>query len=885
MANLKAIISKNVGTTLTAAYTNTSGADAALKAFNVNQIGDATTITSLTASGTDWTFQGAITALQDGNSGAGALMPYAIKLSTDTLLLLFNNFNYTSASSSTTLKAQIVKWDGTKYLAGAITTTNIPYQDPLTNGNARNLYISGVAVTPTKVCFVLRGTLYTFNISNNKVEDTFYSLNLTSTYGSSSANVLQIATVPNNTDKVVVMGGSTTITWITTAYNVTSSANPTIAGTSFTVGFACSAVSNPRSIGLHNRTTPTYMVAAFNTSTATSAQILTFTDATNTWAAASSATALSLGNSSVANGIQVIPLATDGSASFASVIFTFNSNTSQVVTSLTTSGTVVNSSPTQNFSVGTGAFASPAYFSYNLGSSKAILYGSNYLFGIDNTGAVTNLTANTTMNSGISLVLPFDSRPVYFYDNNTVDDTRLYSRTDLTETSFGSEVSTGNYVPFGEFNGKNMMWSDTAQCWFAVQGSVVYALSSTGTILAEKSLGYTLTGTSKVSGKVINVTPTGTIGIGLDTKGASANTLSSDVATNNRPCYFTYITSSSGGGLTSASALTTSIVTNITGGTRVAFYDLISYAISGVVKFVAATLTTNGTSSAQPQVLTFLPASFGTASISSTNGNNVWGGSLGSLTRNISLQFTTPVVGATSPFFRYIGTLMSNTTTSGYLAYTNPPVSAESSSGIFGLTAIDSTLDGGQKDVVSRTQSGMNAVSAYSTTGTSAYIWTNFANTEIANAAVTTTNRSCIDLAATQYAVTAAYTTGSGNASAPIYQYWLTNSTTTPSSSVTAGTSQKANINVNKTGLYSWSIFGAGVNLDAAAYGNQATTFTMSISDGTNEFFVTPDTGSAIAVDTQYRSTDVYYVPVGYSVKIKAGLPVQLDSMLEILEQ
>lgn len=887
MANLKAIISKNVGTTLTSAYTNTSGADAALKAFNVNHVGNATEIASVTASGNSYGFLGNSNIFM--SKAAGYCLPNIIKLSDNKLLLLTNMTYLYEAVSSSRVEAQIVEWDGSKYINYPTTELNISTAFFSTSG-IQGFGLYGVALTASKVAFVSNGNLYVITITNNVVDATVQSVAASAFYSTG----IKIQPVPGNTDKVILFNANAGITsFVAQAYNVPTGSTPTTAGSLFTV--MATPVNGARDFCLHRRTDPTYFFAGFTSSTAVSGTIATFTDATNTWTSTSStSTIVSSGVSSTNNPLVTIPLSTDGSSSYNTIVVIGNSS-SNFDTYPQTSGTSVSSV------VGTsiGANSNTANSSYpiayyNLGSRKAIITGCNWVHGINDSGTSTSLLGAGAAEdcSNIPLTLPFSSRPLYFYNTSGASYANLMGRTGLTDTTFGTYSDTGNFIQFGTPNGKAYAWSDTANCWFAIQGETLYALDINGNILAERKLNISSSTTSKHTAKVISIAPDGRIGVLSDGYGIATDGFSNidgTIQTSTTFCRFILFQTSTGTGITSSTQLssgTSSVTTFNTASQQPRkAADLILFNnSSGTLSFICCGLGWSTTAYFFWHVATVAAPNTSVTGQSSNFAVNI---TPDALYTNGNLILTTPTVsGSYDPYVRYVGSLMNSASSkTGYLNYTTTPASTSSIGAISTFTSLSTNSNDRYVPAVSRTQTGMSAILAPSGSANNLYLWTSYNNSSVNSAyTISSMTNSLKPEVITSQNLTLICNGASGSAAiTPFFQFWG-NTSTSPYASGTATSTSRSTFNISKSpDKYSLSINGNGVNSTYISAGAVATTFNLTINDGTNDFYAV--NAASIAVGSQYRAADVYYVPNGYSVKIQAGAPRQMDAMLEVLEQ
>lgn len=898
MANLKAIISKNVGTSLTTAYTNSTGQDAALKAFNVNHIGDSTApIFTEAGVGSTSGFLGNAISFVD-NSGQGYNIPYCVKLSEDKLLLLYSN-NYVYNTSDFTGEAQVVEWDGSKYInyPSARLNFNINYIGA-NNTNPEGLGIHAVALSSSKVAVVTNGGLYVLTITNNVVDATIQSLVLSSVFNTSSHNAIKIQPVPGNTNKVVLYGypaGSTT-SLIASAFNVPTGSAPTQAGSAQTVFTGVPGANYAFDFCLHRRIDPTYFFAGFTAAGTLSGSILTFNDATNAWTVAAASSAIYSG-ADTSNPVITVPLSTDGSSSYNTVVVTgVGAGAVQLRPFLQTSGTSINSSFGSGINLTSSiASGSRSLYWYNLGNRKAIIGSlANGVIGVDDSGTLTSLMPITPFDVGslATLILPFSSRPLYFYTPASADFANLLGRTGLTATGFGSVATTGNYIAYGTPNGKAYAWSSSANCWFAVQGETLYALDVNGNILAERKLNIASSLTQKVTAKAIAIAPNGNIGIASDAYlVAQDNTasLNGNMATGTPFARFTYVSTPSGitspTQITSASAPSSTFSTASSQPRKVG--DLIIAEDSaGVYHLVISGLgwSTNP----------FIGVYAATISAPTTAVNNQTRG-VGAATAvqaaytNSNLFVTSPfVTGSVGTSFIHVGaTFADPSQMTGYLSYTTTPAQTNNLGSIFTQTALSTSASDPYVPCVSRTQNGMSAIMGGSFSANSLYLWTSFNRTAVASAYTISsmTNSLKPEVLSAQNITIVCNGASATTAITPFFQLWGRTSTAPfASGNGTATSFAPLNIGLSPT-QYQLSVNGNGVNVTYSSPGSVNTQFYMAINNGTDDFYATGTSGSTIVAGNNYRSEDVYYVPAGGSVKIQANAPRQLDVMLEVLEQ
>ena len=559
MPTVKSVIVPDVSTTLTTAYTNSSGSGATLKAVNAIGTSDPQTWTTTTSVATEWTYFGTANPSFNGPTAntSGNNAPRAIQLTADRVLLLWTPANtHVGASNDylggTVLHSQIVEWTGTVYRAGPIVNVPLPfaYFNSQTVGlwttpdgisTPGSVVMKSALLSSTKVAIVLRYStgfhLLRLNISGNSVDQTNvvnFALSGATAFNATTAWDFDVAPVLGNANKVVVMGSNGT-NWRMQSYNVPDSGAITVNSLLFNTGLAhttyfCAMA--PLSASATGNTT-TYIIAA-NTSTnvTISLQNITFdsTTADGGVGFAGVGTVVTFATTTT-RGIVAQPTSGDATAN-AAVAYIDSVNNQNMYffrqTSLTqasnTATSVTLSSTSASRVLRTG---------FPWGTSRAVFLAEiNGLVAIDNTGTITSLvTATETTTTATSLThwYPFNSRPLY----TIADPTPFYvgrvpqfmSRTNLTSAiSVGTATFTGNYFPYGHIYNGNAAWSEKAQCWMVGQGGRIYAISDAGVVLNEVSL-YNLaqtisTNSTQVSIKQLAVTPQGKILALTDAQGS-----------------------------------------------------------------------------------------------------------------------------------------------------------------------------------------------------------------------------------------------------------------------------------------------------------------------------------------------------------------------------
>lgn len=908
MANLKAIINKTIGTTLTTAYTNTSGADAALKAFNVTLNNDAPTDNPSGAS--DWSFLGGLGVMNGGTEAGGFGVPITIRLSADRVLLLWNQKTINNAASQmgadadgSILYTQIVEYQTNKYVAGPITLVSMPaaiFRNPTSSGTsiaANSMwntgggagvsasFVQGVALTPTKVVLItaLQGAsnisyLINLNIVGNAVSQTIYSTSLNTVF-SGAGNLMQLEIVPDNTNQVVVSSYVTGSTYSIQAYNVTGSATPTAAGTLFNTGVTCNASVFEHGLSLHRRSDNTYLFAGFTSGTTVAASILTYNSSTNAWTATAQTALTAAG--AFASTLGIVCGCVSNGTDYNSFIFTRNSSgPGSVAVYAQTSGTTINTTGVAT-TVGATGGALNLRHGLNLGNQKFVLIGGCSLLA----GYVAGSTTPTILpSSGLAVstsqtiptLFQFESRPVYVYYNSSTDHPIYQGRTGVTATSFGATSTTGNYVPWGIPTGKHYMYHDTAGCWIIGQGNRLYALDSNGVILNEVQASALSSGQHHI--RVVSISPSNVIYFLTDTYGS---VISTDQRWNavTLPVYLYYSTT-----VNTAADLSTATYTNASFGSasRIAI-DLFVYQVSGVDNLTMLYLNNNATSidlyRATWTLVGSVPTGQATTSINAVSVSTTpYGRPSWTMIPVSSTQLIT--IGTNDATFNSNASIVT-IAYSGNTTYAAP--SFGSSTTVYTNNYNYSTVP--YAPIVVRTQSGSHIVVHGSLGQSKNYIWAYINGTFVTSLAGTqiNTTTNCLPVPVITKSIGAVVNNNAtGTNVIPTVSVFF-GSTTVPYTTYT-GTSGIGWVQTYQNAAYSFILYGSGIDKKIGALGTTPVVYTMTINNGTDDFYITPASGSSLTSNNN-RNSDVYYVPSGYSVKQKVNIAGFVDTMLEVLEQ
>ena len=897
MTTLKAIIQKNIPTTTTTAYLNASGQDAAMKAFNVNTI-DPTIPSVGTSTDSDWTVLGGRGMLaEDPTYGFGR--PAIVKLGADRLLLLWNNLylgsGFRTASSANNylpqanrLLCQIVELQSGKYVAGPITTLTLPDQPfyyyagamgYIASNNAAPL-VQGVALSATKVAVVYfhlttttNPVLLNINITGNSVDKTFYSKQITEL--TNSAHV-RIEIVPTNANKVVVTRqNSGTGALQLQAYNVTGTANPTAAGSVQNIAASGLSTTNlSHGLSLHRRSDNTYIAAGTASTTQANAYIFTFDDATNTITAVANN---SLTGLELTQGGLVCCCASNGT-DYKSYILN-RSSASAVSSYPQTSGTTVSTSA--NGISTQSASGYPVMYAVNVTNTLPVVVGSMCIASPVDAAQMTSTTMQTDF-ANYPFIFPFATRPVYYFADNSSQKFKAYAKTGITTSlSSPTQLTTGNYVPWGIPTGRNYAWHNTAECWIIGSFSKLYAIQPDGTILGEVIAADDAT-THGV--KNVAISSTGVVWFLNDSYGVRASSGNSGIhdpmsvsVGDMRYGFTSPITT--GAGLTTATISTAAFGT--TSYNAKGALDLITY---GTNNFFALIYAFNGSS--YPRITYVSSQSSGLNLQESSFSGYAGSSGMYGLPDVVALKDSATTV-------RCIGMQSLDTSSSVTWGYTTTSVAFGGTMNNLGTMSTVVSVPAEQiaqyrylLTAVTRSMSGMYSASFANFNTNNATTWVTKADdislTAAAGVSKATSGNNIIIPIATSGEVLITYNNYTTGASAPFSELYVY-TTATPYDTYT-GTSGYGYTQPNIVNNVTLKTYGAGLNNTYTTIGTNPIKFTMSLNDGTNDFYITSPTGQTLTAQNN-RCTDVYYVPNGYSVKIKCNYANVADAMLEVLEQ
>lgn len=910
---MKSVISKGISDTLTAIYTNTTGQDAAMKAFNVNTSG--TDIINTTGA-SEWTFFGDSYTFGDAAGDKNGI-PYFIRLTDTRVLVLFTMHGKGQANSTvdgtvesnSVVYAQILEYQGTKYVAGRITRlvfpTDLSANSPFYAGANNMPYMHGIALTPTKVVlstYVASGQTFLFNlnITGNTVSPTIYSLQITgagSPFGATTSLNMRVAKVNDNTNKVIVGGYNASSQYTVAAFNVTGSANPTLSGAASTVAGITGDTQRVSYVSEYRRSDNTYICAAYTNASSISASIFTYNSTTDAFTLVNT-NALGVSTASVSSAnILLIGCMSDG-ADYNAIITTNNATTvGSFMIWRQTSGTAITTAPTTISGFSSGSQTTKRFVTVdNWGNKRVVFAGNNnYLFGYNSLGSETNLSIAGTSNTYASAFwIPFNARPLYATCGNTQGGGGYqYLAAQVSPSSaddFGTATVKGNYLPIGFPGGRNYAWNPVCNCWTIGFGVVIYNVSTTGEIISEASYTNFTSASNPWGIRNVVITPTGRIALMCDNYGSGNGTVAvtSDWLTGALRVINTVPLVTSAIGL---NTLTTADFTFFSPNNMSRAVDMIYYQSGSSEKLVGiaagfATTTRNlywfdGTVSA-------------TAFSAATNGTAISGTSSSSTTCVGRPSMAIIPTGASTGML--VGNITVNYSVSGGILGYGASI-ALSSLGSSTFTTLITDTQANKGIVfplsVARYPDGMTvATISYGQTSTAThrnYTWVSNNGSLITPVNGTLSYYpNLLNPVATACKTIGLVTLNSANATSsantnPVAIAYNATTTAVPYS-VTTGTAGLGSLQSYPISKFSVAADGDNVDIIYTSAGNESTKFYMALNNGSSDFYITPITGTTLTTPNS-RATDVYYVPNGGSIKVKGEVNGSLDVMLSILEQ
>jgi hypothetical protein len=942
-ATTRAVITNNVPSTLTTVYTNNTGRGAELAAVNINGIGDVTDFTTSTG-GSQWTFFGnnANPLIQaNATSGAGFGTPYSVQLTDNRILIFFlphwqhrggDGQDYFDGNK---VHCQILEYQTNKYVAGPITTVQLPtspFTDPSFSlwsrpnsmaGQYGNNCWKAVALTPTKVVVAYRVRnmfrLVRFTITGNTVDFTTENLDLTSAsfFNTTNNGSFAIDIVPGNTNKVVI-GGDAPTNFSIQAFNVPDT-GPLSSATSLTnTGIPRSTYhfGMSRMVKTATANVTPYIIAAATAATTSTAVIFSYNSSADTWTVSGLTTALPAVSSEF-TGLECACMSTGTNVN--AVIALTGTGAGQTITFCRqTSGTgATNTSTTLTLQHST---AKAITEHYQWGDERAVFIGDAGLLVVyDSAGTATNLLPSTetiTTERWQQQWIPFNSRPLYnFSDNAQVFTERNHqwvsrttngsaTSTAPTGTSVGVSTLVGNYFPFGHDYGIGYAWNEPAGCWIIGQNGRIYAVSGDGVVLSEIAI-YNLSTTLnwEYAVRQIGCTPSGRILFACEYRTG----VWGGGATN---CWNTWNNFSS-----IMQACSTNPITTPTDLAKTALEfgptNLSMRLSCNLVTFIegnsarterAVMLNLNGAASLQGNLSTWTAGSgwtnLGTTAISTADHSNAW---MRGFRPNFRLIQDTPTSNVfLRGLWRIVGSFaMSSSANYRLGGFSNPadinsPGSLATTSNQFDTTQTSSFgYAVGYGAYTSGSRASLQVLTMYDQTRGVNRIWTSVngrigsARGYFPTALNLDTTRRYAQPSVAKFAYSISYQNTDVAAGTGIAQVWDTTNLYEPRFTLTtsSGNGQIVSYPIEKIGLQH---VGAGVDTTYTVGGipddvkfflvlddNAGNTF--ALNNGQQLIIITAETGL-------FRTEDLYSIPPGHSIKLRADTPRSISTLLTIKE-
>ena len=943
-ATTTAIITNNVSTTLSSVYTNNTGRGAELVAVNINGTGDKSTFETDT-SGSEWTFFGSsinpyIQAAAASGTGFGH--PYSVQLSNTRVLLFYlPHWQHRGGDGQDffdgdKVHCQIVEYQTNKYVAGPITTVQLPTAPFIDtsfslwsrpngmSGTFGNNCWKAVALSATKIAVVYRVRnmfrLVRFTITGNTVDYTTANLDLTgaSFFNSTSNGAFSISTVPGDTNKLVI-GGDAPTNFSIQAYNVPDSGVLSSATSLTSTGIARSLFhfSISKMVKTATGNVTPYIIAAATTATASTAVIFNFNSSLNTWTVSGSSVTLPAVTTEF-SGLECACMSTGTSVN--AVIALTGTGAGQTITFCRQTTSAASNTATTLTLQHTSAKAITE--SYQWGDERAVFIGdTGLLVAYDSAGTATNLlpsTETTNTERYQQVWIPFVTRPLYnLSDNGAIFTERNHqwmSRTSTgtatstaatTGTSVGVSTLAGNYFPWGFDYGIGFAWNEQANCWIVGQNGRIYAVDTSGVIQSEIPI-YNLSTTLnwEYAVRQIGCTPSGRILFACEFRtgvwgGGSTNiwnTWSNFTATmfaaNTNP-------------VTSASGLFNASLEY--GPTNISMRqtcNLVTFVDEGATTRTerAVLLSFDGAVSPQGNLNTWTAGSgwsnLGNTAIGTAAGTSTW--FRGYRPHFRIIQDTPASLVFPRGLWRIVGSLaMSTSSNYRRTGISNPfditaPGSLNTASNTIDNT--DTTTFGyamGYSGYNSGSRASLQVVTLYDTTRGVNRIWStvNGRLRQVRGYFPETlnldTNRRYAHPVATKFGYSTAYQLTAVSDGTAIAYVWDTINAIEPRFTLTTA-SGNGKIVSYATGKNSWQHFGASVNTTYTVGGiPDDIKFFIALEDPLANIFYL-NNGQSIsavtAVTALFRSADIYSIPPGYSLKIRSDTPITISTLLSIKE-
>ena len=921
MTTVKSIIVPTVGTSLTSAYTNTSGASATLKAVNVTGIGDPNVWTVTSGSADEWSYFGSpnITFVGPSSSNAGNTQPFPIQLSADRVLLLWAPAHTHVGGGNdylggTVLHTQIVEYTGTKYRAGPIVNLLLPdaifnsqtvgpWSSPTSLGSQGQTLIQGVALTSTKVVIAYRQSTFAklmrLNITGNSLDQAnvvSFDLAGASSFNNTNAWAFDLAPVRGDNNQVVV-GGTNGTNWSLQALNVPDSGAITTASALFNTGLAHTnfhfAIAPLTGTAVGSVTT--YVVAA-NTSTGATLSVQHFSYNSSTNAFAAVGTAVTVANTNTL-GVAARCLSTDGTANAVVAYFNTGSTSTLGFLRQTNIAQAQNSISTATLPAAQASRALRTSFRW--GAERAVFVAeANAIVVFDSAGTATPLITSTdaTVNTvSLPLWYPFDSRPLYtFYDTSVTIGkvSQFIARTGMSSSvSVGTATLIGNYFPYGHPYGGDYAWSPKAQCWFVGQGGKVYALSETGVVLSEVSV-YDLLpsiGSSAylLSIKQLDVTPSGRLLFLTDHQGTHPSYYYG--------VYWASLTTTSYGFATSSVATPTDLASvTTTTANSLGYYvvtDMTSYVDAAGTER-ALGLYVNASTNAFIAAVRFDGgqwAAAGNTSISNTTLSSSF--NFGARPNFALIQDSPANEFYPTGLWRVVGALGTGSQANmAYQGIYNSVVPDQSITSIATNLTLNNTTTTAYPLVKSQSLRS-TSIAMYDTNrsaGRYYFIINGRLVGGLSGILIPGANTMQFMNSVTSkygFVISPCSTTTSAVAQVA-YVFDTVNPTAGPRYTLTAN-SGNGWTTLDRSNGTQLNVYANNVNTRYTVSGPDISNLIMTVSGGGDDFYTLPVNGQAIETSksSSYRNTDVYMIPNNYSVKLRSTLAGSLSAMLTIVEE
>jgi hypothetical protein len=923
MTTTRSVITPSIPTDLTTVYTNSSTGGAVLKSLNINGIADSSVFTETTGA-SEWSYFGAPNphfAQPHSNNTSGFGAPYPVQLSADRVLLFslphYQHYGHNADfMNNNVVHAQICEFQTNKYVAGPITNISLPspvfsasnslwtYPTSKNSANRGTGMFKAIALSPTVVVLAVRqGSVFLLarvNIVGNAVDvESLVSLDLTAPlfFNNTTPGDFDLSAVPGDTTKVIV-GGWTSTNWSLQAINVPVTGALTSASTLFSTGIASStahfAIAPTSKNAISN--VVTYFAAGCTSATSFNGQLVNFNISTNAFSIVGTATTyarsgniLGLLAESVSIGNDhdmVVAISDEGSPS--NIFFVNQINNTQAVAAGTITSVALNHGTARGL-----------IKSFKWGDERAVFLGThNTLVGFNASAVPTNLilALDTADSSTVQTQwFPFNSRPLYsFYTTDSNFCAQYYTRQQvLNSNSFGIRQDTGTYFPYGhDYDQRQYVWSDVANCWIVGQGGKIYALDVNGVVQNEIMVSRLATSFNvNFTLRDLAISRTGQVVYA----GEHSNTYSPSRASNTR--WDSLINQIQTGvliGVTSPASLTNASITganNIGGFLGGKFYTFVDSTNTDVIYYnyyntianpahIVARWRGNGTDLAYQNNIQL--AGFGTAT------NNWHVGSRA----NHRLFLASPINSA-NPEGRW--------RVIGQLAW-----SSESNSRQLGCSIIPYTFGNfGSMDPASRNLTSTQVVNAYGISGNTnrnfsivaAYdqalnahrvMYSNNINynmvvTDTLILPSTNQNTRFYKVTTSKYAATVSLSNVGSTNTIPTAYIYDTSNTLNPRITLT-GTNGNGIINSTNVDKVSFAVFGTGINRRYAVSGPTETARVTVVATVNNvDFAITR--GQPLVSNEVYRSTDTYLLPPGASIKVQSDTPNSISSMFTVVEE